>query len=94
MDAQFFESRLRGRDRAPRRADALHPHLDSSPKNPNDFWGSDCSSSPDPFDISQYPELLGEEDGHHAQHEQEHDEQEHEEQEHEEQEDESSDDSE
>eukprot|EP00971_Amphidinium_carterae_P138090 2736682-Amphidinium_carterae.1 len=83
MDAQFRESRLRGRDRAPRRADALHPHLDSSPENPNDFWGSDCSSSPDPFDISQYPELLGEGDGHHAHHEQEHEEQEHEGQEHE-----------
>eukprot|EP00971_Amphidinium_carterae_P166734 3304223-Amphidinium_carterae.1 len=76
MDAQFFESRQRGRDRAPRRADALHPHLDSSPENPNDFWGSDDTSSPDQFDVGQYPDLLGEENGHPAQEDEEQEEQE------------------
>eukprot|EP00971_Amphidinium_carterae_P008215 162159-Amphidinium_carterae.1 len=50
--------RGRGLHREPRRADALHPHLDSSPENPNDYWGSSLDSSPDPFD----PALYGGED--------------------------------
>eukprot|EP00971_Amphidinium_carterae_P125552 2487463-Amphidinium_carterae.1 len=58
MDAQFAQQmrRGRGRHREPRRADALHPHLDSSLENPNDFWGSSCDddSSPDPFDHALY----------------------------------------
>eukprot|EP00971_Amphidinium_carterae_P186771 3707383-Amphidinium_carterae.1 len=39
--------RGRGPYREPRRADALHPHLDSSPENPNDYWGDSLDSSND-----------------------------------------------
>eukprot|EP00971_Amphidinium_carterae_P212566 4218472-Amphidinium_carterae.1 len=46
--------RGRGRYREPRRADALHPHLDSSPENPNDYWGDSFDSSPDPFNLDAY----------------------------------------
>eukprot|EP00971_Amphidinium_carterae_P206652 4100320-Amphidinium_carterae.2 len=47
--------RSRGRAREPRRADALHPHLDSSPENPNDFpSSSDDDSSLDRFDCEHY----------------------------------------
>eukprot|EP00971_Amphidinium_carterae_P260192 5162295-Amphidinium_carterae.1 len=55
-DNRFIRRMQRGRGlaREPRRADALHPHLDSSPENPNDYWGSDDDSSPDPFDHELY----------------------------------------
>eukprot|EP00971_Amphidinium_carterae_P339748 6477727-Amphidinium_carterae.1 len=47
--------RSRGIAREPRRADALHPHLDSSPENPNDFLStSDDDSSLDRFDHEHY----------------------------------------
>eukprot|EP00971_Amphidinium_carterae_P232551 4614921-Amphidinium_carterae.1 len=80
MDAQdnsFIRRMQRGRGlhREPRRADALHPHLDSSPENPNDYWGSSCDSSPDPFDDH---EIYGDGDEHPAQEEEEQEEQEHE----------------
>eukprot|EP00971_Amphidinium_carterae_P053931 1061874-Amphidinium_carterae.1 len=47
--------RSRGIAREPRHADALHPHLDSSPENPNDFLStSDDDSSLDHFDHEHY----------------------------------------